>query len=196
MGAPNKLKQPPPDTKIGTCKDTTHTHTKELHPSRGDNVQVRLDRATCTDIFLEMFPETHVEHLVTEESDHEAILVRALETAPRSAERGPRPFQFEEAWTRHEQYETMVSEAWREAGSGEHTLEAIWNRLGKMTGSMQKWAREVFGSIRRQIAKLKSQLADARLRAVTTGCSLEVRDIEQQLREIYAREELLYRQRF
>ena len=35
-----------------------------------DNVKVRLDRATCTNGFLELFPETHVEHLVTEESDH------------------------------------------------------------------------------------------------------------------------------
>lgn len=145
--------------------------------------------------FLDLFPETHVKHLMTEESDHQAILVRALETAPRTDGRGPRPFQYEEAWTRHEQYEAMVNEAWQEAGSGEHTVEAIWDWLGKMTGSMQWWAREVFGSIRRQITKLKTQLADARNRVVNTGCSLEVRDIEQQLREIYVREEVLYRQR-
>ena len=160
-----------------------------------ENIKVRLDRATCTDTFLELFPETYVEHLVTEESDQQAILVRALETAPRARDRGPRPFQFEEAWTRHAQYDTMIAKAWSDTSTDENTVAGVWAKLSKMTGSMQHWAREVFGSIRRQISKLKTQLADARSRADISGTSLEVREIEKQLREIYAREELLYRQR-
>jgi hypothetical protein len=41
-----------------------------------DNVQVRLDRATSTSSFLDLFPMTSVEHIPTEESDHMALLVR------------------------------------------------------------------------------------------------------------------------
>lgn len=108
---------------------------------------------------------------------------------------GTRPFRFEEAWTRHEKYDDMVKEAWDAAGTGEHNLAAVCHRLGTLSGSMQRWAREVFGSIRRQITKLKGQLAEAKVRAATTGVSLEIRDIEEQLREIYAREEIMYRQR-
>lgn len=159
-----------------------------------ENIQVRLDRATCNDGFLELFPETCVEHIITEESDHQAILVRALETAPSHGTRGERPFRFEEAWTRHEQYDAMIKEAWDASASGEHDLLAVWQCLGSVTGYMHRWAREVFGWIRRQIARLKQQLKEAKERAASTGCSPETRDIEDQLREIYTREEIMYRQ--
>lgn len=81
------------------------------------------------------------------------------------------------------------------AGTGEHGLAAVWQRLGSVTGSMQRLAREVFGSIRRKISKLKAELLDAETRVVPTGCSPEVQDIKEQLREIYAREEIVYTQR-
>ena len=47
-----------------------------------DNIHVWLDRATCNDGFAEMFPNTIVEHIITEETDHVALLIRAMETAP------------------------------------------------------------------------------------------------------------------
>jgi hypothetical protein len=59
---------------------------------------------------------------------------------------------------------------------------------------MQQWGRTVFGSIRKQIGKLKNQLEDAKQRALVTGCSLEIRDLEGQLRDIYEKEEILYKQ--
>lgn len=143
-----------------------------------ENVQVRLDRATCTDEFPNLFPTTDVEHVMTEESDHQAIVVHALETAPCQNARGPRPFQYEEAWTRHDQYEGMVEAAWLAASSGDQSLMGVWKKLGDLSGSMQKWAREVFGSICRKISKLKSQLADTKARGGVPRHSLEVRDIE------------------
>lgn len=75
-------------------------------------------------------------HVVTEESDHHAILVRVMEIAPRTDSEGPRPFQFEEAWTRYDQCDAMVQEAWEAAGSGEACLTVTWNRLSNMTSNM------------------------------------------------------------
>ena len=160
-----------------------------------ENIQVRLDRATCTDSFLRMFPETTVEHIMTEESDHQALLVRALKTAPRRDGPRERAFRFEEAWTRHETYQEMFEEAWEATQTGDQGIAAVWQRLKGTTGAMQRWAREVFDSIRRQIAKLKGQLSDAKVRALSTGHSLEVREIEAQLKEIYTCEEIMYKQR-
>lgn len=37
-----------------------------------ENIKVRLDRATCDANFMQMFPNTTVEHVITEESDHVA----------------------------------------------------------------------------------------------------------------------------
>uniref|UniRef100_A0A453NDY0 Endonuclease/exonuclease/phosphatase domain-containing protein n=1 Tax=Aegilops tauschii subsp. strangulata TaxID=200361 RepID=A0A453NDY0_AEGTS len=94
----------------------------------GENVQVRLDRATCNEGFLDLFPETTVEHVMTKESDHQAILIRAMETASTRRPGGGRPFRFEEAWTRHEKYDEMVAEAW-ESSDGNHRT---WGLKGFM----------------------------------------------------------------
>jgi hypothetical protein len=75
-----------------------------------DNVQARLDRATCTEEFLNSFPQTRVEHLATEETDHMALLIRVQKEIPVRVAK-PRGFQFEEMWTRHDSYDEMVQEA-------------------------------------------------------------------------------------
>ena len=41
----------------------------------GENVQVRLDRATCNNSFMAMFPNNMVENIIIEESDRMAILI-------------------------------------------------------------------------------------------------------------------------
>ncbi|XP_073361310.1 uncharacterized protein [Aegilops tauschii subsp. strangulata] len=160
-----------------------------------DNIQVMLDRATCNDGFAEMFPDISVEHIVTEESDHVALVIRAMEMAPCSTHKGPRQFKWEEAWVKHLEYEYMVTTAWQAASNGDRGIATVWAKLEKVTRDMQQWGRNVFGSIRKQISKLKSQLEDAKRRSLVTGCSLEVRDIEGQLRDIFEKEEILYKQR-
>lgn len=111
-----------------------------------DNVQVRLDRATCNDSFLSLFPESEVEHVMTEESDHQAIVVHTWETTPRQHKRGTNPFMFEEAWTRHDQYDGMIEATWAPACSGDLSLFGIWPKLGEVFGCMQKWARGVWSN--------------------------------------------------
>jgi hypothetical protein len=59
-----------------------------------DNIQVRLDRGTTP--FLALFPLTQVEHVVTEESDHMALIFRVQEELPIRVPAGRRGFQFEE----------------------------------------------------------------------------------------------------
>ena len=54
------------------------------------NIQVRLDRAVCNESFAQSFPDTVVDHVMTEESDHQALLIRAMETASSKQQRGDR----------------------------------------------------------------------------------------------------------
>lgn len=110
-------------------------------------MQVRLDRATCTDSFLEMFLETNVENLITEESDHLALLVHVLETAPTHRQKGPWSFRFEDAWTKHDDYERMVTDAWAAASTGISGIAAVWDKIHQVSGDMQRWSRAVFGLI-------------------------------------------------
>ena len=41
-----------------------------------DNIQVRLDRATCNAKFAQLFPEAVVVHVMTEQSDHQALVIK------------------------------------------------------------------------------------------------------------------------
>jgi hypothetical protein len=79
-----------------------------------DNIQVRLDRGTVTVSLLSIFPFTQVEHVATEESDHMALVIRVTgEGVDRRTQRR-RGFSLEEMWTKHEDYDRMIEEAWNQ----------------------------------------------------------------------------------
>ena len=88
----------------------------------------------------------------------------------------------------------MLNEVWEAAGTSEQGLTAVWQRLGNVTGLIQRWARGVFNSIRKKIAKLKTQLFEAKQQALVTGCFKVVQEIESELREVYEREEIMHKQ--
>jgi hypothetical protein len=159
----------------------------------GDNVQVRLDRGTATAPFLALFPLTQVEQVVTEESDHMALLIRVQEDLLARCPAGRRGFQFEEMWLKHEGYEEMVKEAWQNGRNGDASIHGLWHRLRDMSRDMKRWSFETFGSVRAELKNLKSKLEEAKLEARITGSFMECRAIELKLHDIYEKEEIMYR---
>ena len=91
------------------------THLRGTISKMGANIQVQLDRAACNDEFLHIFPETTVEHILTKESDHAALVIRAAASLDAVGHKKQWGFRFEEAWTRHEDYEQMIVRAWEQA---------------------------------------------------------------------------------
>jgi hypothetical protein len=89
----------------------------------------------------------------------------------------------------------MIENSWERENNGARDLGALWTRLKRVSGCMQQWSREVFGSIRKEIKRLKDLLATAREIELWTGNGAAVKQIEMELHEIYEREELMYRQR-
>ena len=57
---------------------------------------------------MHLFPETMVEHILTEKSYHATVVIRAVASLDAARHKKQRGFKFEEAWTRHEDYEQMV----------------------------------------------------------------------------------------
>ncbi|XP_073359850.1 uncharacterized protein [Aegilops tauschii subsp. strangulata] len=175
-----------------------YPYTWDNKREHGDNIQVRLDRATCNGEFAHLFPVIEVQHVMTEESDHQALVIKAFISAGESSARGQRSFSYEAAWARHEEYDAMVAAAWGDAhatNQQEGRLATTFNTLRDATRAMQRWSRRVFGSIKKQIAHLKAQLVDVKERAARTGYRQEIREIEDQLHELYEREEVYYKQR-
>jgi hypothetical protein len=60
---------------------------------------------------------------------------------------------------------------------------------------MKIWSSNTFGSVHKEIKKLKSALDEAKVQALVSDNSREMRDIERRLHEVYETEEIMYKQR-
>jgi hypothetical protein len=173
-----------PASSTSSSKQSTH--------HEATDVQARLDRATANSGFISMFPNTVVQHIVIEETDHAVLLIKVVgDSGPTQCRR--KGFMFEEMWTKHDEYDDMVYSAW-EAGIGTgHGLHALWERLHNVSASMKKWSFHTFGSVLQQIKRLKASLEEAKIQAMVSGSFVEVRALEKELLVIYEREEVMYK---
>jgi hypothetical protein len=89
----------------------------------------------------------------------------------------------------------MVEQAWEEEDWADRGLGGCWNRLKRVSGSIKSWSRNVFGSVQREIKRLKERLAEAKESSLISGDSQGVRAIERELHEHFEREEIMFRQR-
>jgi hypothetical protein len=153
-----------------------------------------LDRDTGTDEFLQLFPNRVVEHIATEETDHMALLIKIVGVDVCRAPK-PRGFVFEEMWTKHDSYNDMVLAAWQENEQYAKDLAGLWSWLKGVSSYMKRWSYETFGSVHRQIKKLRAALGEEKIDALVSGSMLEVQNIESELHKMYDREEVMYRQR-
>jgi hypothetical protein len=70
---------------------------------------------------------------------------------------------FEEMWTKHESYDQMVKEAWEGGVRSGLSIHGVCSRLKEVSGAMQRWSFEVFGSVKAEIKTLRCKLEDARV---------------------------------
>lgn len=87
-------------------------------------------------------------------SDHIPILHMLREQQPCRV--GPRPFKYETMWEREDSLFTTVSDRWS-MQEGE-TVESMRAKLGDLAGDLSSWDRNTFGSVRKEIAQLKTLL--------------------------------------
>jgi hypothetical protein len=91
----------------------------------------------ATASFLDMYPLTQVEHVITEESDHLALLIRVGEGQAVRKSLAARGFMYEEMWLRHESYEDMVKTAWENRSAGSPGIAHLWRQLWEVSADMK-----------------------------------------------------------
>ncbi|KAM0845547.1 hypothetical protein ACQ4PT_056296 [Festuca glaucescens] len=160
------------------------------------NVRVCLDRAVCNNDFLARFDACHVENVITTSSDHYAIVVD-FDAAKDSQPRQPvqHSFRYEAMWCRADDYKATVEQAWNSGPSGPNPLYSAWSSLIQTASSLQKWSRESFGAVRRNIQRLERKLRMLRDTPICPDMLKKERDCEKQLCELFEREEIMARQR-
>lgn len=161
------------------------------------NVKVRLDRALGDDRFMSQLGVTEVFHLPLAESDHCGLLVEVRETVIPGRRRGrrkPRPFRYENMWKSHGEYMEFVNRTW-DPGEGPCNLTAVSSALMSVQSALKKWDREVFGSVKEKVKKLRADLEMERSQTLYTGPTTREREIVAELADVLAREETMERQR-
>jgi hypothetical protein len=122
-----------------------------------------------------------------------ALLIRvAAEEGKRTPSRA-RGFMYEEMWTKHESYEEMIKEAWQTCSTGRQDIEGCWQRFQDMAGHMKRWSFDTFGSVKKELQMLRAKLEEAKINALVSGSSAQVRAVKRLLHEAYEKEEIMYR---
>ena len=114
------------------------------HFSNGQSVWERLDRAFCTNEWLQRFTDTKVIHLSCTTSDHILVWIvpSGIDPPPLS-----KPFRFEEVWLTAEGCGKTIELAWRTPCHSQIGT-MVMKKIEKCGSELTQWSRKTFGNIR------------------------------------------------
>ena len=167
-----------------------HFWTYEKKVVGGTYTRVRLDRAMATAEWNEMFPQAYLKHLTASTSDHCPIL---LEFRGRDRPHLKKEFKYEVMWETHETWPETIMSTWTEGGAT-GTVEELSRKLKRISGNLEAWNKNTFGSVRKEIKHLKNELERLRADPARTAPSHIELKINEKLIEMYHRAERIRRQ--
>ena len=88
----------------------------------------------------------------------------------------------------------LVQDTWGDAHSVRN-LSQLQHTLGRMKVSFHDWERDVFGSVKQELASLRRELEDVRSRSLRAGPSNREKQIMHRILELLAREDIMEKQR-
>ena len=96
-----------------------------------------------------------------------------------------------------EAHETFLDTVALGGGAGPPctSVAALRHKLRDLATNLQRWSRDTFGSVRKEIKKLKQMLEELKNDPARTGPSHVELKINEKLIEMYHREEVMWRQR-
>ncbi|XP_023898513.1 uncharacterized protein LOC112010404 [Quercus suber] len=150
----------------------------------------RLDRAFATPSWLEFFPATRVQHLHSNASDHDPIIIKPEGIVPCPK----KPFHFESMWMKEEGCRNTIVDAWGVPSFASNMLLA----LSKMVHCGEKltvWSWSSFGSIKRQLAEASKRLVLAEEAAARGGSYDQVRILKLSINDLLDKESMMWIQR-
>lgn len=157
------------------------------------NIKVRLDVGLASDSFVDLFREVKVWHVQTTMSDHCCLVAECIENTT-SNRRRKKNFRYENMWQHDPTYMALVRDVWG-TNSGSEGLGEKQSKLKGIQRNLQVWDRDVFGSVRKSLASLRTELADEQGRSIGSGPSRREKQLMSRISELLSREEVMERQR-
>ncbi|KAJ9554109.1 hypothetical protein OSB04_018154 [Centaurea solstitialis] len=120
------------------------------HRGKPNEIYERLDRAVGNIQWLNLFPEYHVENLVSPISDHSPI---ALHTQMRSPSPISKRFRFENKWLHEDTFDNFFLQSWTSPENSD-----FLHKLSKLAKDLHKWGRNLNSSFKKEIKEANSKL--------------------------------------
>lgn len=127
----------------------------------GHSIWEILDRGLATNDWLMKFPRVRIHHLSSDSSDHYPlwIILDGLEV-----ESIPKLFQFEEMWLLYPGYSNVVKAVWSSDVNADLSSK-VMTKIGKCGKELQQWNKDHFGNVRRELARKRKLLVEAKKEA-------------------------------
>ena len=135
------------------------------HFKNGNSIWEQLDRCLATNSWFLKFPRMKVYHLRCDSSYHNHIHTVFLGIYLPTRKK---LFRFEEMWLSNTGCEEVV-QAPRTSVGDFGSEEAILAKVEKCGKDLSWWNKIVFGNVRRELDRLKKNLAKAKIEAMTSG---------------------------
>ncbi|XP_030936352.1 uncharacterized protein LOC115961518 [Quercus lobata] len=120
----------------------------------------RLERAVANNQWLSQNPSTKVQHLHSNFSDHQAIIVKPEGISPNPKQ----TFEFEQMWLRDRGCNNTITSAW-----GPSIIGAIMPEVARKVQAcgekLTEWRMNSFGSVRKMLEEKRKLLLRAELDA-------------------------------
>ncbi|XP_023881745.1 uncharacterized protein LOC111994119 [Quercus suber] len=149
-----------------------------------------LDRAVANNQWLSQNSGTKVQHLHSNSSDHQAILVKPEGITPNPN----RSFKFEQMWHCDRGCSDTVNSAWGPPTVGA-TMPEVAGKVKTCGMKLTKWSKKSFGSVRKMLEEKKKLLTKAELDAAKGGDLLLVKSLQKEINDILDKENQMWQQR-
>jgi len=157
----------------------------------GHSIWERLDRGVVNAIWFLKFPDTILHHLHCTSSDHMPLYINLLGLEISSRRK---LFRFEEMWLSDERCGEVVKASW---SSYHHSFSDrdILKRVDKCGQDLEWWNHNIFGNVRKELAKKKELLIQAEQEPQESGLNTWVRALKEEINIFLDREACMWSQR-
>ncbi|KAK7842693.1 hypothetical protein CFP56_013490, partial [Quercus suber] len=179
-----KPNTPPKWTRIKR-QGSSNKDSVDLNAALGETMILeRLDCAFATPTWLELFPATRVQHIHSNASDHNPIIIKPEGIVQCKN----KPFCFESMWMKDVRCKKTIIDAWG-LPSFECNMLLAPSKIKSCSEKLVEWSRSSFGSIKRQLAEASKMLVSTKEAAARGG------SIDQEINELIDKESLMWFQR-
>lgn len=150
------------------------------------NIRERLDRVVSSIEWRTKFDNSGVIHLNALRSDHAPILLNLYLDHPNL----PKPFRFQEIWTRDPSCGNVIKRAW-ECNNSNVDRISIGKRIINTARTLSKWNKESFGFCKNRICDLEDKINRLQSIQPTEDVLNEERALQEEISEWISRQEML-----